>query len=231
MNRFEWCESFVYLRGRPISFEARPHLRMLGNTSTRRVVMRCSPQIEKTAFLCNAVCHAAVALPGVRIVVVFPRHDQASVFAKSRLRPMIKGRPIPNRTLLGKHGREPQIKRMRFANDSEVYIRAAYHTANAVRGIDADYLMVDEYQDIASGDLPILEDTLSHSKHRRILLSGTPKSIDNHLEDAFDRSTAYEWRVPCACSLSVFLGRTTVGALNAAPTRRFYPANNRAAFS
>ena len=77
---------------------------------------------------------------------------------------------------MGRRVRELQIEHMRFANGSEVYIRAAYHTADAVRGIDADYLMVDEYQDIASGDLPILEETLSHSEYRRVLL-------DRHAEE------------------------------------------------
>ena len=211
MDRFEWCESFIYLRKKPISFEGRPYLRRLYDSSARRVVMRCSRQVEKTTFLCNAVCHAAVTIPGVHILVVFPRHEQASVFAKSRLRPMITESPIPRRILLGKQMREPQIEHMRFMNGSEVYIRAAYHTADAVRGIDADYLMVDEYQDIASGDLPILEETLSHSEHRRVLLTGTPKSVDNHLEDAFSRSTAHEWRVPCSCTASVFLDEKCFG--------------------
>ena len=211
MKRFDWCESFIYLRGKPISFEGRPYLRMLYNSSARRVVMRCSRQVEKTTFLCNAVCHAAVTIPRVHIVVVFPRHEQASVFAKSRLRPMIIDSPIPRRILLGKRIKEPQVEHMRFLNGSEVYIRAAYHTADAVRGIDADYLMVDEFQDIASGDLPILEETLSHSEHRCVLLTGTPKSVDNHLEDAFNRSTAHEWRVPCPCGVSIFLDEKCLG--------------------
>ena len=136
------------------------------------------------------------------------RHRYRAAAATALTAPValwITGSPIPRRILLGRRVKEPQIEHMRFANGSEVYIRAAYHTADAVRGIDADYLMVDEYQDIASGDLPILEETLSHSEHRRVLLTGTPKSVDNHLEDAFNRSTAYEWRVPCSCSLSVFL--------------------------
>src|SRR5207248_7186253 len=39
-------------------------------------------------------------------------------------------------------------------------------------GIDGDLLLVDEFQDIASGRLPVLEETLSHSPLRRVVLTG-----------------------------------------------------------
>ncbi len=213
MNRFEWCESFVNLKGRQLSFGGRAYLRMIYNSNARRVVMRCSRQVEKTTFICNVVTHAAATIPGIHIVVVFPRQEQAGVFAKSRLRPVITESPVIRRILLGRKYRDPQVSHMRFKNGSEVYIRAAYHSADAVRGIDADFLLIDEYQDIASGDLPILEETLSHSEHRRVFLTGTPKSIDNHLEDAFGRSTANEWRIPCECGESVFLDEECLGTI------------------
>lgn len=211
MDRFDWCESFVYLRGKPLSFEGRPYLRDVYNSTARRVVLRCSRQVEKTTYICNIVVHAAVTLPGVHIVVVFPRHDQASVFAKSRLKPVICQSPVVRRILLGKQARDPQVNHMRFSNGSEVYVRAAYLSADAVRGIDADYLLVDEHQDVCDGVLPVLEETLSHSQHRRVFLTGTPKSIDNHLEDAFNRSTANEWRVPCQCGQQIFLDEKCLG--------------------
>ncbi len=211
MDRFSWCQALIYLKDKPLSFEGRPYLRAIYGSTARRVVLRCSRQVEKTTFICNVVCHAAVTIPGVHIVVVFPRHEQASVFAKSRLRAVILESPAIGRYLLGKRLREPQVNHMRFCNGSEVYIRSAYHTADAARGIDADFLLVDEYQDIAGGDLPVLEQSLNHSVHRRVVLTGTPKTIDNHLEDAFNLSTANEWRVPCECGESVFLDDKCLG--------------------
>ena len=211
MDPYDWCQAFHYLRGKPLTFSGRPYLRKIYNSTTRRLVLRCSRQIEKTTFLCNVVVHAAVRLPGVHIIVVFPRHDQASVFAKSRLIPVIRESPVVRRKLLGRRARDPQINHMRFANGSEVYIRSAYHNADATRGIDGDFLLVDEYQDVADGNLPILEEALSHSQYGRVFLTGTPKCIDNHLEDAFNRSTANEWRVPCPCGQQVFLDEKCLG--------------------
>jgi hypothetical protein len=211
MDPLEWCESFVHLNGSRISFADRPYLRAVYNSRARRVVMRCSRQVEKTTLICNVVCRAAVVYPGVHIVIVFPRHDQASVFAKSRLRPVIAKSPILRRILLGQSERKIQVNHMQFRNSSEVFIRSAYHSADAVRGIDADFLLIDEFQDIAAGDLPVLEESLSHSWHRRVFLTGTPKTVDNHLEDAFNRSTANEWRVACRCGALVRLDEKCLG--------------------
>jgi hypothetical protein len=103
---------------------------------------------------------------------------------------------------------------LRFANGSEVYIRAAFHSADAVRGIDADLLLGDEFQDIASGRLPVLEETLSHSPLRYVVLTGTPKTIDNHLENVFRQSTACEFQVPCSgCGHGVILDDRCLGPL------------------
>ena len=211
MDRSKWVESLICLKGRPFSFNGRSYLRRIYDSTARRIVMRCSRQVEKTTFVCNVVVHAALTIPGAHIIVVFPRQDQASVFAKSRLRPLIAESPVLRRLLVGSRARDPNVNHMRFANRSEVYIRAAYHSADAVRGIDGDFLLVDEFQDIAGGDLPVLEEALSHSEHRRVILTGTPKSVDNHLEDVFSRSTAHEWRVPCPCGQRVFLDEKCLG--------------------
>lgn len=187
MNPLEWCESFLHLRGRPISFDERPYLPAIYSSQARRIVLRCSRQVEKTTFICNVVVFLAVRFPGVRIIIVFPRQEQATVFAKSRLMPVVTDSPVIRKILIGDKGRKPQVTHMQFRNKSEIYIRAVYHSGDTVRGIDGDFLFIDEFQDIAGGDLPVLEETLSHSPHRRVLNTGTPKSVDNHLEDVFGR--------------------------------------------
>jgi hypothetical protein len=87
---------------------------------------------------------------------------------------------------------------LNFANGSSLFVRAAFRSADAVRGISASVLLVDEFQDIAAGDLPVLQETLSHAKAGRTILCGTPKLIDNPLEAAFSQSTANEWHMTCS---------------------------------
>jgi hypothetical protein len=212
LDRFTFTREFVHLRKRPISFAGRPYLPAVYQSEASRQVIRASRQVEKSTFLVNSILHLAVRHPGIHIVCVFPRQEQAQVFSRSRLLGTIENSPVIRRVLLGKKGRKPQVMNLRFANGSEVYVRAAYHTADAVRGLDADVLIVDEFQDIAAGGLPVIEETLSHSQISKLILTGTPKSIDNHLESVYSRSTAYEWKVPCqACQSSVILDQACIG--------------------
>ena len=72
--------------------------------------------------------------------------------------------------------------------------------------------MVDEFQDLAAGDLPVLTEMLSHAADGRTILAGTPKDIGNHLQAAYSRSTANEWLVPCpGCGRSVTLDERCLG--------------------
>src|SRR6185369_6586025 len=121
----------------------------------------------------------------------------------SRLRPVIENSPVLHHLLVGNRRRPLPVTHMRLANGSEIYVRSAFNTANATRGIDADFLFVDEFQDVAAGNLPVLEQSLSHSRLGRIILTGTPRTVDNHIEAAFNRGTANEWHVPCDCGASV----------------------------
>jgi hypothetical protein len=136
------------------------------------------------------------------------------VFSSSRLLPTIEESPLIRQVLLGRARVKIGVMNQRYANGSEVYIRAAYHSADPVRGIDGDLLLVDEFQDIASGNLPVLEETLSHSRLRRVVLTGTPKTVDNHLENYYRQSTAYEFQVSCrGCGAGIILDERCLGPL------------------
>jgi hypothetical protein len=203
MTKLEFCSTFVYLKKKPISFAGRPYLHAPYSSQARRLVIRASRQVEKSTFLVNTILYMAVVHPGIRILFVCPRQEQARVFSSSRLLPTIQGSPALRRALLGRKTRKPQVMHLRSINGSEVFIKAAYHSADPVRGIDADLLLVDEFQDIAGGNLPVLEETLSHSDKRLVVLTGTPKSVDNHLEGVFAESTACEFQIRCRCGQDV----------------------------
>jgi hypothetical protein len=207
MNPFDFAQSYLYLGRRPISFAARPYLRSV-YCSTRNLVLRASRQVEKSTALVNLILYHAIRRQGTKILFVTPRWEQALIFSGHRLAPTLKESPVARRVLLGRRGR-PQVRNQHFANGSQLFVRAAFHSADAARGVSADLLFVDEFQDIAAGDLPVLAETLSHSARPRIILTGTPKLVDNHLEAMFQQSTACEWTVTCSGCQSpvIFDGR------------------------
>jgi hypothetical protein len=205
-SKLQFCENFLFLDRSLIKFDGRPFLDGVYASRARNLVIRASRQVEKSTFLVNTILYEASTTPGTKILFVCPRIEQARVFSHTRLLPSLEQSPLIRRTLIGTSKKKLQVTNMRFANDSQLFIRAAYHSADAARGISADILLVDEFQDIAAGNLPVLQETLSHARNGRTILTGTPKLIDNHLEAMFSQSTANEWTLKCAeCESGVIL--------------------------
>jgi hypothetical protein len=212
VGKLALCQRMVHLDGRLISFQERPYLPAIYHWHERNLVLRCSRQTEKSTFLANTIITAACTSPGIKMLLVCPRYEQGRVFCRSRLFPMIEQSPLVRRMLIGDRGNRLQVAHTVFRSGAELYVRAAYRSADACRGVSADLLMVDEFQDTAAGDLPVLQETLSHSAQGRTILTGTPKLLENHLEGVFRQSTACEWHVPCArCRHDAVLDERVLG--------------------
>lgn len=209
----DFCTTHVFLRGKPISFDGRAYLDAIYGSQARHTVLRTSRQVEKTTLLANRIVYDVVRHPGRRVLFVCPRREQAQLFSNSRLLPTIEGSPLIRRYLLGGARCRIQVMNMTFANGSEVHIRAAYQSADSSRGVSVDELFLDEFQDLAPGCLPVLQETMSHSELKRVWIAGTPKLIDNHLEQVFALSTGNEWKVPCEKCQSEFVLNERVIAL------------------
>lgn len=213
MGKLEFCQNFVHLQRQPIRFDGRPYLPAIYAVADGNLVLRCSRQTEKSTFLVNTILYEACRNPGIQMLFVCPRMEQARVFSNSRLLPSLEQSPLIRRALLGPGGRRPQVLNMQFDNGSTLFVRAAFHSADACRGLSAKLLLIDEFQDMAAGDLPVLQETLSHATNGRTILTGTPKTIDNHLEGMFGESSGNEWTIDCAgCKKGVILDERCLGS-------------------
>ena len=91
MTKLEFCESFIYLKGRPISLAGRPHLIAPYQSQSRRLVIRASRQVEKTTLMVNIILHTAVCRPGSHIIFVCPRaaadhrHNRGSAWVEASI--------------------------------------------------------------------------------------------------------------------------------------------------
>jgi hypothetical protein len=207
----QFAELTVRLRGKPFSLADRPYLHDVYDSTARRLVLRCSRQVEKSTLLCNHIIHNALRIPERQFLYVCPRQEQAQVFSRTRLRPTIEQSPVL-RKLLWRKKRPMPVSEITFDNGSRVFIRAAFNSADANRGVSADELLVDEYQDMAPNSLAVLNETLSHSPQPMTIVAGTPKWIENHLETAFLESTAKTWQVACpGCGQLTALNEKTLG--------------------
>jgi len=199
-NFLRFSTERLFLNGRSFEAPDRPYLPPIYAAACGNLVLRCGRQVEKSTLLANLIAYLAVTVPRIRILVVFPREEQLHVFNDSRLTPLINESPLVRAHLFGSGRRRSvseKVRHKKFANGSEVYLRSAYLTSDAARGLSVDVLILDEFQDIADGVLPVLTETMSHSPRQQTVITGTPKSVDNHLEGVFNRSSAEEWHVTC----------------------------------
>jgi len=211
--KLNFSRRLVYLKNELIKFDERPYLRAILASTSGNLVIRASRQVEKSTFLALTILYLAVVRPGIQLLYVCPRYDQAGMFVHSKLMPLLNDSPILKQALLGDSRRKPPVRNMRFINGSQLYVRAAYRSADSARGISADVLLIDEFQDLASGDLPVLKETLSHAEQGITIVCGTPKLVDNHLEAVFNQSTANEWMTTCpTCHTDVIPDERCLGS-------------------
>lgn len=180
------------------SFQGRRHIERVYNTSARRVLLVCARQVEKSTLLGNlALCYMSL-VPNFKVLYVSPSATQTKTFSNDRIKDPIETSPILRRfttVMLSSNILEKQ-----FVNRSKITLRYAFLNADRARGIPADRLFIDELQDVLGDNIPVIEHCLSHASDERkgYVYSGTPKSLDNIIEDyRANRSTQGEWVVPC----------------------------------
>jgi Phage terminase large subunit gpA, ATPase domain len=180
------------------SFKGREHMRRIYDTPAKRVLLTCARQVEKSTLLGNiALCYTCM-IPSYQVLYVSPSATQTTTFSNDRIK-----EPIETSSVLKKFTTQmlsQNILVKQFVNRSKITLRYAFLNADRTRGIPAWLLEIDEFQDILTDNLPVVEQCLSHApeKWKRYIYAGTPKSLDNNLEYLRSRySTQGEWVVPC----------------------------------
>jgi hypothetical protein len=180
----------------PFSFKSREYLRPIYDSTAPRKMLMAGRQVEKSTYLGNTILAFSAMNNFFRSLYVSPSNQQTKTFSRDRLKEPMEISPVlrhySNSKLLA------NVLEKRFVNQSQVTLRFAFLNADRVRGIPADYINIDEIQDILLENIPVIEECASHSDYKWFTYSGTPKSLDNAIEHYWSRfSTQNEWIVPC----------------------------------
>ena len=180
----------------PFSFEGREYLRPIYDSDAPRKLLCAGRQVEKSTYCGNTILAYSAMNPFFRSLYVSPSNQQTKVFSRDRIKEPMEISPVlrhySNTKLL------QNVLEKKFVNQSQVTLRFAFLNADRTRGIPADYVNIDEIQDIILENIPVIEECASHSDFRWFTYSGTPKSLDNAIEHYWTRfSTQNEWVVPC----------------------------------
>lgn len=174
----------------------RRYLRRPYDTGYNRVLLKCGRQVEKSTLLGNRTLSLSCLSTGFKSLYVSPTHTQTNQFSRDRLADPISLSPILSSWTTTKMSDNVHLKQ--FINHSQIRLRYAYHNADRTRGVSSDLVCIDELQDILLNNIPVIEETASHSPWRFFVYSGTPKSMDNPIEHYWVYySTQNEWVVPC----------------------------------
>jgi hypothetical protein len=177
-------------------FSERRYLKAIYDTDAKRKLLIAGRQVEKSTLLGNSILAHIAVIPFFRCLYVSPSNTQTKTFSRDRIKEPIDVSPVlqsfTNTKLLA------NVLEKQFTNHSRLTMRFAFLNADRCRGIPADYINIDEFQDILLDNVPVIEECASHSCFKMFTYSGTPKSLDNALEYYWSRySTQQEWVVPC----------------------------------
>lgn len=192
-------------------FDDRAYLRPIYDTDARRVLLKCGRQVEKSTLLGN-LCLAYSGLnSSFKTLYVSATAQQAQVFSVDRIKEPIETSPAL--AALTNNALSQNVFFKQFTNRSQIRLRYAFLSADRVRGIPADMILIDEIQDVLTENIPVIEECASHSLWKLMRYSGTPKSLDNTIEVYWQQfSTQNEWMVPCdGCNNWNILGERNIG--------------------
>lgn len=196
MKKSELVESVFALKGVPFSFKNREMMRDLFDMDYPATVLMMGRQVGKSTTLAYDILSDCLIKPWFNTLYIAPRQDQVSVFSGEKLAPAIRYSPVFNQ-LMVEPSRAQNVFDKDFANNSKIYLRAAFLTADSIRGITADKTVIDEAQDIIYNNVGIIEKCLDGSDYQYKLYSGTPKTCNNTLALLYNKSTRNEFIVKC----------------------------------
>jgi hypothetical protein len=182
----------------PFSLQLRRAFKIAYDCDLPNIAVVAGRQIGKSTFLGNRMLIKSILVPYLKSLYVSPTQMQTKKFSSDRLEQPVFFSP---RLMQLKGGaKHDAIMEKKFNTGSSITLRYAFLSANRLRGIPADNLYIDEYQDILPEVIPIIESCLHNAspEMRSKCYAGTFKSVDNPLTYLmFDESSLHEWVVPC----------------------------------
>ncbi len=167
-------------------FEKRPWLPEIYRDEHKRIVIVKGRQMEVSEYAVNALFYWAAKWPG-KYIYASSSGDKADVFSHDRFQLQLSRSPTLQGLVTGQ-----AVRRVKYGK-SEIYFMTAYEDTKTLRSIDADGIILDEFQDYRANVIPIAEEGISHSQLKRLWVIGTPYLTGTNFSSLWDDSTKKEW--------------------------------------
>lgn len=184
------------LKGNPYSLEYyKPFWQVFSLEIPRRILIKAGRQVSKSTTLASRSVLFAYLIPFFSTFFLFPLRQQATKFSSLYVKPFITHSPIIKKMVDRTTVNNVMLKT--FKNGSALHFSYVHGDPLRIRGTSVDQLCIDEVQDVDLSELPIYIETLSASKYRLQLYTGTPKTTENTIEQLWQSSSQSEWVIRC----------------------------------
>lgn len=144
---------------------------------------------------------------------ISPSQEQTLKFCNTRLGKTINYSPLIRKYYVDPNFSNRILLRM-FRNGSEMASSFALDDPDRARGISADRVAYDEFQDILyDAVVPVVNECMSNSNYAYETYAGTPKTMEASIQYLWDKSSQTEWVIKCdGCGkYTFFVDKRVVG--------------------
>ncbi len=163
----------------------------------KSVVVVKGRQVEMTETALNISLYFLKNYKHFTILHSFPRNEQVSRYSKDRLGPAIKDSQGDKLGELLIDSDSDTISAKTFKNENHYYMYSAWGEGDALRGISADMLSRDEFQDWTDDAISNTSSCLDASKYKINFSFGTPKLAGSKFEQLWHDSDQRFYHVKC----------------------------------
>lgn len=209
------AQNIFRLNNAPLSMPADSmrHLYPIYNKPSQSMLLKFGRQTHKSTTLGYKIALNPIKYENYNGLYVAPTGNQVSVFSSDKLDSALNGSDVVRLHYFDTKTKN-QVSYKELRNNSKIYLRSAFHSADSIRGISADQTSIDEMQDIVSDHIPVIEQCMSHSLAKwdhlkeqypnlpmhlfnNRVYAGTPKTVENAMERYWAQSTQNEWIIKC----------------------------------
>jgi len=173
-----WTEQVRFLGGKPFSFKDREYLKDIYRDTCQRMFIVKPRQMEITEFALNWLLYNLDRNPFTVGLYMSDRQDHVSIFSKLRLHSWgieqsdyLKSKAVKMKE--GNIGWQP------FTNGAHLWMFSGWGDFEAARSIPVDFAVVDEVQSMNVEALPVLEESMSKSRFKRLRVIGTGSDYED----------------------------------------------------
>lgn len=184
------------LKGEPYTLHDHfPFEPMFNSYMSRKLTYKTGRQVAKSTSLASQGITISASNPFFNTLFVTPLYESIRRFSSNYVRGFIDQSPV--KSLLVDPTSSSNVLQRGFRTQSNMFFSFAFLDADRTRGLNCDKTAYDEVQDLDSTFIPIIRETMSGSRWAVEQFTGTPKTLDNTLEQLWTDSSQGEWVIRC----------------------------------